>query len=622
MCGITGFAGAGSPDDLKRMNAALSHRGPDSAGYYAAPVDPLHLAHRRLSILDIEGGRQPMTTQDERLTIVFNGEIYNHHLLRKELEQKGLVFKSDHSDTEVLLMAYRAYGRDMVLKLNGMFAFALYDRETGFLFFARDRFGEKPFYYFHGADCFAFASELTALRQHSLCPQNQNDAALIKFLGYGFVPAPLTQIQDCYKLPAGHMGEYDVRTGALKTRPYWTFRIEPQDLAFTPRNLAAKAEELTALIQQSVHDRMICDVPFGTLLSGGLDSSVITAIAQKDHQQKLKTFSIGFHEKSYDESAYSSLVAKLLGTEHHLTFFDVDQLIKNIPAYLPFLDEPLGDASFLPTALVCEETRKKVTVALTGDGGDELFFGYDPFDAIQPARWLAPLMAQPCLKAAQFCVGLLPHADTNMSLDFKARRFLQGFGGPEFARLPTWMAPLSPPQLSELWGRPLAPEEVYSEALHVWEDSTSTNPVDRMGEYFTRLYLADDILMKADRASMRSALELRSPFLDYAIADFARTLPSSFKYQKGRRKLILKEVAKRLLPPSIINRKKKGFGIPLSAWMRHMDFSGLDKGLTLINPGAADTKRTQHARSQKDWRYALWCDVVLNHYAQRKVVGE
>ena len=621
MCGIAGFAGAGTSTDLERMTTGLAHRGPDSSGYYMAPDDRVYLGHARLSILDIAGGHQPMTTEDGRFTVVFNGEIYNHHVLRAELEAQGWRFLTDHSDTEVLLIAYRAYGPEMVHRLNGMFAFTIYDKDEGTLFFARDRFGEKPFYYFHKSGCFSFASELTSLRQHILCPNESNETALIKFLGYGYVPSPHTMIKGCQKLPAGHAGLYNIRTGKLQTECYWTFRIEPQPIELNPITIASKTEELASLIQQSVKDRMVCDVPLGTLLSGGLDSSVITAFAQKANGQKVKTYSIGFREKSYDESAYSNQVATHLGTDHHLAYFDIDALARNMPDYLPFLDEPLGDASFLPTSLVCEVTRRDVTVALTGDGGDELFFGYDPFSAVQPAQKLAPLLLPPIRSALQAMTNLLPQSDNNMSLDFKLRRFLQGFEVSEPSRLAAWMAPLTPAQLSDLFGRPIREEEVYSEALAVWEDSKCTDPLDKMGEFFTRLYLADDILMKADRASMRVGLELRAPFLDYQIADFARTLPSSFKYNKGKRKFILKEVAARHLPPNIINRKKKGFGIPLSAWMRTVEPDSKGAGLSQINDEMTKRMRYEHKSRKKDWRYALWGDVVLSEFEKIKNAG-
>jgi len=616
MCGIAGFIGNGNQTDIHKMNASLSHRGPDKAGFFVNEKDNTFLTHSRLSILDIEGGAQPMTTMDSRYTIVFNGEIYNRAILRKDLERLGHKFVSDHSDTEVLLIAYRQYGRDMLLKLNGMFAFVIYDCELRTIFFARDRFGEKPFYYFHQNGSFAFASELTALRRHSASPQQQNEIGLIKFMGYGFIPSPHTIIQNCFKLPAGYFGTYNIQSKKLEILEYWKYQIEPEDLEFTTKNLTNKADELAALVERSVCDRMVCDVPLGVLLSGGLDSSIITAFAQKNSIQKIKTYSIGFHEKSFDESIYSYQVAENLKTDHHLKFFGINCLKDRMSEFLRYLDEPLGDASFLPTTLICEEARKEVTVALTGDGADELFFGYDPFDAIAPTVIIDRFIPKPFINFARTLAAFIPKSDVNMSLDFKINRFLQGFEVEQSVRLPCWMAPMSPSEISNLFGRKIHAEEVYSEAYSIWNSSASNSIIDRMGEYFTRLYLADDILMKSDRASMRVGLELRSPFLSYDIADFIRKLPSSFKYQKGRRKLILKEVAKRILPNNIINRKKKGFGIPLSPWMRNISSENITVGLKKINFEKGQEMWKNHALGQKDWRYALWNDVVLNNYSQ------
>jgi asparagine synthase (glutamine-hydrolysing) len=616
MCGIAGFVGAGDQSDVHRMNAALARRGPDDNGYFANGRDHIFLTHARLSILDIVGGAQPMTTTDGRYTIVFNGEIYNHAILRESLESSGHRFVSHHSDTEVLLMAYREYGRDMLLKLNGMFAFVIYDSIAGTLFFARDRFGEKPFYYFHQNGCFAFASELTALRQHHVSPQQQNQTALIKLMGYGFIPSPHTIIQGCFKLPAGHFGVYDIRSNRLNISPYWQYQIEPEDIELNTRNMADKADELAALLERAVSGRMVCDVPLGVLLSGGLDSSTVTAFAQKNSTARIKTYSIGFHEKSFDESQYSDQVATVLGTDHHLNDFGIGELKDNASAYLKYLDEPLGDASYLPTTLVCELARKDVTVALTGDGADELFFGYDPFDAVAPAAFIDKFIPRSLVGAAASAVARLPRSDKNMSFDFKLNRFLSGFEVDEPARLACWMAPMTPSQISYFFGRSVSPQEIYSEAFELWDRSKSKNPVDRMGEYFTRLYLADNILMKSDRASMRVSLELRSPFLCYDVVDFARRLPASFKYHKGQRKLILKQVAKRLLPADIVNRRKKGFGIPLSAWMRDMDPSLLHSGLWQVNREQSEKMWQDHVLKKQDWRYALWNDLVLNNYSQ------
>ncbi|HEY5814521.1 MAG TPA: asparagine synthase (glutamine-hydrolyzing), partial [Terrimicrobiaceae bacterium] len=375
MCGIAGFIGEGNKADLERMTRSVSHRGPDAQGFYCEQSEGVYLGHRRLSIIDIAGGAQPMALADGHCVIVYNGEIYNHRELRSELEAQGCVFQSDHSDTEVLLHGYCVWGEEIVHKLNGMWAFALWDARRKRLFLSRDRFGKKPLFWFKRKGTFAFASELTALLGHVRCPRSVSLPALEKFFAYAFIPAPHSLIEGVWKLPAGHKLILDVGDEPVVSR-YWRFEIEP-DEGMLWRSRGDVAEELLEKLNRAVKRRLLADVPLGVFLSGGIDSTAVAALAAKHvGAERLRTFSIGFNEPSFDESAYARRAAHVLGTDHRSEILDLDKACDLLPQILNKLDEPQGDNSLLPTWLLSRFTRQHVTVALGGDGGDELFAGY------------------------------------------------------------------------------------------------------------------------------------------------------------------------------------------------------------------------------------------------------
>ncbi|MBV8458827.1 MAG: asparagine synthase (glutamine-hydrolyzing), partial [Acetobacteraceae bacterium] len=426
MCGLAGFSGSGSVEVLRRMLDAVAHRGPDGEGIYIDPVLPVWLGHRRLAILDIDGGYQPMWNEDGTVGVIYNGEIYNHLELRRELIACGHTFASDHSDTEVLVHGYEEWGRDLPARLNGMFAFAILDRRQRRLFLARDRFGEKPLYYVHQPGFFAFASELAALGHHPGFTISVRHSAVQKFLAYGFLPAPHTLWENAYKLPGGSHLTYEFDTCALTVARYWQFSLEPDEtLAQQPE--AALAEELRALLFQAVRRRLISDLPLGVFLSGGIDSSAVLAGASAGRRgAPVRTFTIGFDEPSFDESAYAQLVARAFDTDHAVQRVSLATARDLIPNLLARVAEPIGDASILPTFLLSRFTRQNVTVALSGDGGDELFAGYDPFRALGPARLYQQLVPRGLHRGLQRLVDLLPISSRNMSLDFKLRRALLG----------------------------------------------------------------------------------------------------------------------------------------------------------------------------------------------------
>ncbi|GAA5070600.1 asparagine synthase (glutamine-hydrolyzing) [Lysobacter panacisoli] len=612
MCGIAGFVGTANPEALKRMTDRIAHRGPDSAGFFSDDEQRVHLAHRRLSILDIAGGYQPMRTLDGRTSIVFNGEIYNFRELRIELEGLGARFQSDHSDTEVLLHAWRHWGPQMVHRLNGMWAFALHDRERRLLFLSKDRFGKKPLYYHASAQGFVFASELTALREHPAVPATLSARALRKYFGYGFVPAPLTFLENVYKLPGGHSLTLSLDTLQPVVQCYWEYQPEPFDER--PANAEERwQEELRERLDAAVKRRLVADVPVGSFLSGGIDSSTISALAIRHvGRERLKTFSIGFDEATFDESAHAQTVATHIGAEHHLERLSVQRALEILPDIAARLDEPIADSSILPTYLLCEHARRHVTVAIGGDGADELFAGYDPFVALRYARYYDAVMPRPVHRAVSLAVSRLPVSHRYMSLDFRLKRTLRGMDHPKHLRLPVWMSPLAPSELAELFDEPIDLNDLYSESIEAWDGCASTNDVDRTIAFYVKLYLQDDILVKVDRASMLHSLEVRAPFLDCDLVDFARRLPADTKLRGGTTKWILKQVARSLLPEEIVNRPKQGFGVPIGQWFR-------DQKIPSWQPPFAggsdfDTRKRQlHVAGRSDERAYLWSDWILGH---------
>ena len=612
MCGLAGFVGTGNRDDLAAMTAALSHRGPDGEGFFVDQQLPFYLGHRRLAIIDVAGGRQPMWNEDETVAVIFNGEIYNHAELRRELLARGHRFQSSHSDTEVLVHGYEEWGPALVDKLNGMFAFALFDRRRKQLFLARDRFGEKPLYYCRHAQGIAFASELRALALHPAVSGTVSQRALQKYFAYGYIPAPLAIFDRCAKLPGGHYLTYDLNDCRLTIKRYWRFQLDPNG-SLRDESEPALAEELRALFVQATKRRLISDVPLGLFLSGGIDSSsVLAGAAQEINPQRISTFTIGFNEPSFDESNYARNVARSFGTRHHEEMLDLDATSALIPDVMQRLDEPLADPSIIPTFLLCRFTRQYVTVALSGDGGDELFAGYDPFKALGPARLYRYLVPRGLHRGLRRLVDLLPISTGNMSLDFKLRRTLMGLSYPPEMWNPVWLAPIEPAAMAELFEEPLRAEDLYEEAIALW--SGGTNLGDRTLEFYTNYYLQDDILMKVDRAAMMVSLESRAVFLDNDLVEFCRRLPYRFKYRNGARKYLLKKALAPLLPRKILARKKKGFGIPLVKWLRAMpEIAPIPKRPELVRTASIEHQWLEHRSGRADHRMALWSWLALQH---------
>lgn len=566
MCGITGIIDYSSPhineSVLKKMNDSITSRGPDDEGFYTH--QSVGLGHRRLSIIDVVSGHQPMTTKDGRYTIVFNGEIYNFKELKIDLEKEGISFET-HSDTEVLLYLYSLKKEKCLDDLNGMFAFAIWDNKDKTLFAARDRMGKKPFYYYHDGQNFIFASEIKAILKHPLIKKEINPKAVQAFFTYEYVPAPLSIIKNVSKLKQAHY--LKLGSKELEIKRYWT-----QPLGKTldiPEREASK--NLKDLLLKATEYRLISDVPLGVFLSGGVDSSSVVALMSELREGKdIKTFSINFEEVSFDESLYSETIAKKFGTDHHTQTLTAKKMVEILPDVAKYMDEPFADGSILPTYLLSKFTRKNVTVALGGDGADELFAGYPTFFASRVANLYQrfPSFFRSLVKKVS---NLLPVSHNNMSFDFKVRQFLLGAEYPGVLKNQVWLSGVAPHLQNQLFQNDFLPKlsdnpfECIEEEM---KNCPSNNPNEELLYFYQKFYMCDDILVKVDRASMANSLEVRAPFLDKNVVEFVSRLPYHYKLKGVTSKYLLKKTFNRKLPAMITQRSKKGFGIPISQWFK------------------------------------------------------
>ena len=617
MCGITGWANLdshapppdGARDLLHAMCERMVHRGPDSEGLFVTAGASLGM--RRLAIIDLVTGEQPAFNEDRSIVVVLNGEIYNYRELRTLLEKRGHSFRSA-SDTEVLPHLYEEYGDAMVDELNGMFAFALWDSKRRRLFIARDRFGEKPLYWGVFDKALLFASEPKVLLAHPAVKPSLNLQALRQYLSFDYVPAPLTIYCGINKLPAAH--RLTLESGEVKIDRYWHLNYTTTEPVPSEREAA---DHLRKLMADAVRMRLVSDVPLGVLLSGGVDSSTIAALAVRASSEAVKTFSISFAEASFDESAYARGVAKFLGTDHH-----EERLSANLAANLvseigAWMDEPFSDPSLVPTYLLSRFTRKHVTVALGGDGGDELFAGYPMYAG---HRWAEVYKHVPGFLRRGLIepvVRSLPVKTKNLSFDYKALKFITGARYDSVTRHHIWFGSFTPDQQQQL----LTPaalaatdSEIYAEARQIAEECNNDDLVTRMQSVDTRLYLAEDILTKVDRASMAVSLEVRAPFLDPRVAEFAASLPCNYKLRGMKTKYILKKAVRDLLPGFVTRRGKKGFGVPVAEWLK-FKLRPLARDLLspervrragVFNPNYVARLQDEHERGVANHRKLLW----------------
>ena len=550
MCGIAGMAsrtGAVDPERLRAMSATLVHRGPDSDGELLD--GPVALAARRLSIIDLEGGDQPIANEDGTVHVVQNGELYNFRELRAELEQAGHRF-STRSDTEVLVHLYEEHGEGFADRLRGMFAVAIWDSRRRRLVIARDRFGIKPLYYRDEAGQLTFASELRALPRGEVDPD-----ALEAFLAFNSVPAPFSIFAGTRKLPAGHLLIW--QDGETRVERY----ARPVPAEVRDEDPAELAEELRARLRDSVRAHLIADVPVGVLLSGGVDSSLLAALAAQESGETVHTFSIGFEERSFDELDDARSVASMYGTRHEELTLRPDAALL-LPRLAETFDEPFADSSALPTYLVSELAARHVKVALSGEGGDELFGGYYTYAADLLALRVGRLAPR-----IRPLVERLPSSSRRASFDYRAKRFARGAALPPLERHHAWKEIFSPDLRAELTGRRSGYDPV--DLLRArFEETEGAELLTRLQDVDLGTYLVDDLLVKTDRASMAHSLEARVPYLDPVVAGLAQSLPTRLKVRGLRKKVLLRQAAAPLLPRRIVYGRKRGFSIPAAAWLR------------------------------------------------------
>jgi len=642
MCGIAGLVdSSGAPVDgelLRRMTRALAPRGPDGEGFWTA--GGVGLGHRRLKVIDLsEAADQPMGNEDGRIQVVFNGEIYNFAALRAELADRGHIFRS-RSDTEVVVHGYEVWGDAVVDRLDGMFAFALWDARSRRLFAARDRMGKKPLYYAliprpGGAPpLFAFASELKALLLVPGLDRRVAPEALARYLAFEYVPPPYTIVAGARKLDAAERLVYDVGAvrGSTASSPapprltidrYWDLPFPPQH---GPRSADEAAEELRLLLRRAVRKRLISDVPLGVFLSGGIDSSTVVALMSAEGGAgRINSFSIGFSDASFDETSHARAVAQGFATHHREDRLTASALLDILPDVTRFLDEPLADASIVPTYLLARFTRRHVTVALGGDGGDELFAGYPTFRAERLARATYDRAPGAARAIARSLAARLPARTDYFSLDFKVNQFLRGADAAGPRRHQRWMASFLPEEMASL----LAPDvrsRVAGDPLRDLDArqraSRARDPWDVVMDFYCRFYLPGDINVKVDRASSAVGLEARAPFLDTDVVSFACALPPALRMKRLTAKYILKKAMRGILPDDILDRKKQGFGAPVARWMKHELAPTLRDELApdkirregFFQPAEVTRLIDEHVEGRRDHRKQLWTLLVFERW--------
>jgi asparagine synthase (glutamine-hydrolysing) len=608
------------------MTAALAARGPDGEGFHIS--DGVGLGHRRLAIIDVEGGKQPLFSEDRQVVAVVNGEIYNFAPLRAELEGHGHRFATK-SDSEVLVHGYEEWGDGVLDRIEGMFALAIWDARRRRLLLARDRMGEKPLYWAAIAGGgLAFASELKALKHAPGVDTRVDPASLARYLVYEYVPAPATMIRGAKKLEPGTKLTW-IAGGEPAIAPYWDLPLHDGDRVLDGE---AAARELLGELRRSVRERLVSDVPLGVFLSGGVDSSTVAALAAEVRGNELDTFSIGFDDPEFDESAEARRVAKHIGSRHHEERLAPEALLDLLPAIGALLDEPIGDGSIVPTHLLARFARKHVTVALGGDGGDELFAGYPTFQAERVARVLydqAPrVIGRAATRLGRAALDALPASTGYMALDFKLRQFLRGAdeaSGPK--RHQAWMASFLPaaalgalaPEIARVAG-----DDLYDVIDRRMTQCRATDGWDRLMYHYAKGYLGDGVLTKVDRATMAVGLEARAPLLDSKVIALACRVAPALRLHGTTTKWLLKKAARGLVPDETLDRKKQGFAMPIGRWLKGPLRPLLEETLSekhLAATGlfaAAPIRRlvNEHLDGRADHRKPLWTMIAFMRWLE------
>ncbi|CAN5676744.1 asparagine synthase (glutamine-hydrolyzing) [soil metagenome] len=624
MCGIVGIVNNGSrPADqtlLENMNRAILHRGPDDDGVYLNKN--VGLAMRRLSIIDLASGKQPIHNADKSKWIVFNGEIYNYQELRTELEERGHQFYTN-SDTEVIVHLYDAHGPDCLNYLRGMFAFAIWDSRLDELFIARDRVGKKPLLYSHQPNGdLIFGSEFRALLEHPAITREVDNDAIDAYLSFLCVPAPMTAFKQIRKLEPGHWLKW--KAGKVEMHRYWL-----PDFSTKIKITEEEAiEETTRILRESTKLRMISEVPLGAFLSGGVDSSTVVALMAQESSQPVKTFSIGFEEQDFSELKYARLVAEHVGAEYN-EFIVRPNALEVLPTLVEHYGEPFADSSAIPTYYVAKETRKHVTVALNGDGGDESFAGYERYTAMRIAETYARVPSAIRKLFIEAPVGILPSSELRRSRIRDAQRFFKASKLPRTERYFRWTSTFDRNAKRGLYTKEFTASlgaGDAAETLEKWFSASNGNGLtDTMLLVDQMTYLPNDLLVKVDIATMANSLEARSPFLDHKLIEFAASLPEHLKLRGVETKSLLKKVAARLVPKEVIYRRKMGFGVPIGQWFRGemKDFvrdvllseKSLHRGI--IDPAVQRRYVDEHTTGERDHAFQLWTLLMLELWYRR-----
>lgn len=615
MCGIAGFTFSGAAPDHRAiandMLAAIAHRGPDEQDVLL--LDRVVLAHNRLTIMEPSGGQQPRINAANGNVLIYNGEIYGHREFDMELQAIGCDMR-DHCDTETLFWLLELYGVEKTLTIvDGMFAFAWYEASSDTLFLARDRFGQKPLFYAEQGGNFVFASEIKALRRH---PGLQNVSpdidALRQYLLMEYLPGPTTGFREIFELPAGHMLTY--RGGRAEIKSYWQARNIGRDPSVSSDSAA---QTLDGLLNNAVQQQLLADVPLGVFLSGGLDSSLIAAIARK-HSDDVATFTVKFPYASFDESGHAEEVAANIGTRHTTIELNKQNCVDGIEHLLSQVDQPFCDSSQLPSYLLCRATKRHVTVALGGDGADELFFGYPNFKLLRFASFMAAL-PQATASVLRALTRMMPDSTDYMSRRFLLRQMSYGIGQPAQQQSVYWMSAVPPMLQAVLW-RDGRAAEVQLQAIE------NLSLLEQCQRQFIESYLAGDILQKMDRASMYASLEVRSPFLSAAVSEFALSLPIEHSFAAGQGKRILRDIATRYLPQQTIARKKHGFALPVAALLRG-DLRDLAESVLLDSSNAmyehldfttVNSLWLEHANKKRNHGKSLWALLIMAAYFRKQ----
>ncbi len=623
MCGITGFVrNDGKPVDealLARMNEAIRHRGPDEDGFYVN--GSVGMAMRRLAIIDLKGGQQPIHNRDRTAWIVFNGEIYNYLELREKLEKLGHTFYTN-SDTEAIVHAYDQYGADCPKHLRGMFAFAIWNERDQELFLARDRVGKKPLLYSLVNGQLIFASEFSALLLHPEISREIEPEALDYYLSFMCIPAPLTAYRAIRKLEPGHWLRW--RKGEIEVQRYW----QPDFTKKLTIDEEEAGERTVDVLRDAVRVRLMSEVPLGAFLSGGIDSSAVVALMAQESSERVKTFSIGFDEQDFSELHHARRIAEHVGADHH-EFIVRPDAVEVLPMLVEHYGEPYADSSAVPTYYVAKETRKHVTVALNGDGGDESFAGYERYAAMELSekyRRVPSFLRESVIKET---VNLIPTSPTKRSMARSVQRLLDGVSRPRVDRYTHWVSVFNDETKKPLYSNFFREQTLQADAaglLGTWfKRANGIGIVDAMLLTDQMTYLPNDLLVKVDIATMAVSLEARSPFLDHHVIEFAASLPQNLKLRRLTTKYLLKKVLRKLLPSENLNRRKMGFGVPIGHWFRGKMQPFLrevilsDKALRrgLFKPETVRQLVELHTRGERDYSHQLWTLLMLELWFNR-----